>query len=154
MGLNATPNSTYAAVEGAIRYGSNSTQNASIVYSSQVGNHEFVQTGSTSSNNQPLGHISLPGSTESALSYVLNAPIAPYGHRLSVLSVKSTSSAHQLVWASTDNSVTWDGTNQVIRFSSNSAYGHNFFTAVAISSQRYHLTAGTTMLTLSTGSTA
>jgi hypothetical protein len=162
MGLKSTYNSTYAATQGGLRFESNSTQNASIIYSSQVldiynsGASQCVPViaAATSGTNPAFGHLSITGSSASALTYYLDAPTSPYGQRITVKCLNTSTSSRQSVWASTDGSVTWDGTNQVAVFSSSGgAEVSNWFKAVSVSSQRWHLLGhSTTNLLLSTQS--
>lgn len=113
-----------------------------------------VVTAATSGTNPAFAHLTITGSSSSALDYKIEAPRSPYGQRLSIKCLKTSTSSYQSVYASTDGSITWDGTNQVIRFTSSSAEGHSAIHAVAISSQRWHLLSySTTNAILSTSST-
>jgi hypothetical protein len=162
MGLKSTYNSTYGATEGALRFESNSTQNASLLYSSQV--VEVYNTGAvscvpviaaaTSGYNPAFGHLTITGSSQTALTYYLAPPTSPYGQRITVKCLNTSTSSRQSVWASTDGSVTFDGTNQVAVFTSSGGNEFsNWFSAISVSSARWHLLGhSTTNLLLSTQS--
>ena len=163
MGLKSTYNSTYAATEGGLRFESNSTQNASLIYSSQVvtsrqsGSLDCVPliTAATSGTNPAYGHLSITGSSASALTYYLDPPTSPYGQRVTVKCLNTSTSSRQSVWLSTDGSVTFeDGTNCVAVFtSSGGSPVSNHFTMVSASSQKWHLLGhSTTNVLLSTQS--
>lgn len=163
MGLKSVYNSTYAATEGGLRFESNSTQNASVLYSSQIveaygaGAVSCVPViaAATSGTNPAFGHFIITGSSQSALTYFLAPPTSPYGQRISVKCLNTSTSSRQSVWFSTDGSVTLeDGTNCVAVFtSSGGSPVSNSFTAVSVSSQRWHLLGySTTNLLLSTQS--
>jgi hypothetical protein len=162
MGLKSVYNSTYSATEGGLRFESNSTQTAGINYSSQIveaygaGSVSCIPviTATTSGYNPAFGHLTITGSSQSALTYYLSPPTSPYGQRISVKCLNTSTSSRQSVWASTDGSVTFDGTNCVAIFSSSGgAEVSNWFNAVSVSSQRWHLLGySTTNLLLSTQS--
>ena len=160
MGLKSVYNSTHAGTEGGLRFESNSTQLAHIMHSSQIvetyGSGALsrvpVIAAATSGTNPAFGHLSITGSSASALTYYLDAPAA--GQRITVKCLNTSTSSRQSVWASTDGSVTWDGTNQVAVFTSSGANEvSNWFIAVAASSQRWHILGhSTTNLLFSTQS--
>ena len=162
MALRTTYGSTYASTPGDLRFFSDSTQNAQVLFSSQI-SQEFtaganfsipVVTAATSGTNPAFGHLTLTGSSSSALNYYLAAPASPYGQMLTVKCLNTSTSTRQGLWASTDGSVTWDGTNQVAVFTSSGGNEFtNWFRAVSVSSQRWHLLGhSTTNLLLSTQS--
>lgn len=123
------------------------------IFSSQAQLCTPVVTAATSGTNPAFCHLVISGSSQSALNYYLEAPRSPYGQRLTVKCLNTSTSSRQGVWASTDGSITWDGTNQVAIFSSSSAEVSNSFQAIAISSQRWHISAFSTVnLLLSTQS--
>lgn len=113
-----------------------------------------VVTAATSGTNPAFGHLTITGSSAAALNYYLAAPTSPYGQMLTVKCLNTSTSTRQGVWASTDGSVTWDGTNQVAVFTSSGGNEFtNWFRAVSVSSQRWHLLGhSTTNLLLSTQS--
>lgn len=140
---------------------SDSTGNETIYYSSQIvikpsAGFDMcvpVVTAATSGQNPAFGHLSITGSSSSALNYYLEAPTSPYGQRLTVTCLMTSTSTRQAVWASTDGSVTFDGTNQVAVFTSSASLVSNSFQAVSVSSARWHITGfSTTNLLFSTQS--
>lgn len=153
--------STYYS-SNTLRFYSDSTQAAYQSWSSQMietydpGAVSCVPlvTATTSGTNPAFGHMTITGSSQSALVYKLDPPTAPYGQRLTVKCLNTSTSSRQSVWASTDGSVTFDGTNQVAVFSSSGgSEASNWFNAVSVSSQRWHLLGySTTNLLLSTQS--
>lgn len=145
MALKSTYNSTYAATDGGLRFESNSTQNAAIIFSSQVPRHGPVFTGSTSATNPQFGFVTVT-STNGALVYDIGAPIAPYGHELSVFCVAHTSQNTVKVRFSTDASITVDGTNGAISFTT----GGNIIDLIAGTSQRWYLKNYSTQVAFST----
>lgn len=145
MPLRSTYDSTYGATPGCQRYGSDSTQNASVIHSSQVIEHRPVFTGSTSAANPQFGTV-LVGSTNGALVFDIGAPVAPFGHDLSILCTAHTSQNTVKVRFSTDASVTVDGTNGAISFTT----GGNVIDLVAGSSTRWYLKNYSTQVSLST----
>lgn len=145
MGLKSVYNSTYGATEGGLRFESNSTQNAPIMYSSQVIQHGPIFTGSTSQTNPQFGFVTVT-STNGALVYDIGAPVAPYGHKLSVFCVNHSSVNTVKVRFSTDASVTVDGTNGAISFTT----GGNIVDLIAASSQRWYLKNYSTQVVFST----
>lgn len=103
-----------------------------------------VITATTSGTNPAFGHLEIPGSTQTnGLMYVLDPPQT--GARISFTCNKSSTSTTVGVWASTDASITWDGTNGVVRFSSNSAVGSNTVFAIATSTTRWRLLSYSTV---------
>lgn len=160
MGIKSTYQSS-----GSLDFQSNSTQVAYFSLSSQVIlQHQTgsltcvpVITAATSGTNPVFGHLTITGSSSNspAMNYYLDAPTSPYGQRLTVKCLNASSSSRHAVWASTDGSVTWDGSNQVAIFSSSGGSEvSNWFQAVAVSSQRWHMIGhSTTNLLFSTQST-
>lgn len=155
--------STYNSSNRALTFLNDaSTENSFIEYTSQL-RHVFtlgaqqsvpVIAAATSGQMPCFGHLNITGSTASAFSYYLETPSSPFGQNLTIRCDKSSTSTVQSVWASTDGSVTWDGTNQTLKFSSNSTPPTGSVMAVAVSSQRWHLISYSTVaVTLSTSST-
>jgi hypothetical protein len=145
MPLRSVYDSTYGATPGAQRYYSDSTQNASLIHSSQVIQHGYVFTGSTSAANPQFGTL-LVGSTNGALVFDLGAPVAPYGHELSIICTSHSSVNTVKVRASTDASITFDGTNGAVSFTT----GGNIVDLVAGSSTRWYLKNYSTQVSFST----
>jgi hypothetical protein len=145
MGLKSVYNSTYGATEGGLRFESNSTQNAAFMFSTQVVRHMPIFTGSTSATNPQFGFVTVT-STNGALVYDIGAPIAPYGHELSIFCAAHTSQNTVKVRFSTDASVTVDGTNGAISFTT----GGNIVELIAGTSQRWYLKNYSTQVAFST----
>jgi hypothetical protein len=153
--------STYYS-SNALHFHSDSTQAAYMSYSSQLieqygtGSISCIPliTAATSGYNPAFGHLTIAGSSTAAKTYYLDPPTSPYGQTISVKCLNTSTSTRQSVWASTDGSVTFDGTNQVAVFtSSGGSEVSNWFRAVSVSSQRWHLLGhSTTNLLLSTQS--
>lgn len=154
--------STYHS-SNTLEFYSDSTQAAYFNYSSQIvetydsGAVSCVPviTAATSGQNPAFGHLIISGSSASALTYYLAPPTSPYGQRITVKCLNTSTSARQSVWLSTDGSVTFeDGTFCVAVFtSSGGSPVSNSFTAVSVSSQKWHLMSySTTNLLLSTQS--
>jgi len=145
MALESKYGSTHGSTPGALRYYSNSTQNAQMLFSTQVVRHIPVFTGSTSATNPQFGFLTVT-STNGALVYDIGAPIAPYGHELSIFCVTHTSQNTVKVRFSTDASITVDGTNGAISFTT----GGNIVELMAASSQRWYLKNYSTQVSFST----
>lgn len=153
--------STYYS-SNTLQFNSDSTQAAYMAYSSQIVEQYGagavscvpVIAAATSGYNPAFGHLTITGSSASALVYKLDPPTSPFGHPLSVKCLNTSTSSRQSVWASTDGTVTWDGTNQVAIFTSSGGSDvSNWFRAIPVSSQRWHLLGhSTTNLLLSTQS--
>lgn len=153
--------STYYS-SNTLRFYSDSTQAAYWSFSSQIIETfdagalkcEPLVTAATSGTNPAYGHLTITGSSQTAKTYYLDPPTSPYGHRITVKCLNTSTSSRQSVWASTDGSVTFDGTNCVAVFSSSGGTDNsNYFNAIAVSSQRWHLLGySTTNLLLSTQS--
>lgn len=145
MALTSTYNSTHSATGGALRFHSNSTENAAIIDSTQVVRHGPIFTGSTSAANPQFGFLTVT-STNGALVYDVGAPIAPYGHELSIFCIAHTSQNTVKVRFSTDASITVDGTNGAISFTT----GGNIIDLIAGSSTRWYLKNYSTQVAFST----
>lgn len=150
MTLRSTYDSTQVANGNGLLFHSGSTQNAGIAFTSQVPVSVPVVNGSTSTNNPPFGHL-VVGSTQSTRTYVIDPPTAPFGQRLTVFVTAATTVNTQLVKVSTDGSVTVDGTNATITWSTGSKLNTPCLDMVAYSSQRWHIVSySTTDAVLST----
>lgn len=154
MPLNSKYGSTYGTTPGALRYFSNSTQNAQMLFSSQIsqeisagGNFSVpVVTAATSGTNPAFCHLRITGSSQAALNYYIEPPLSPYGQHLTVKCLNTSTSTRQAVWISTDGSVTFDGTNCVAIFTSSGGnQASNWFVARAASSQRWDLLGHSTV---------
>ncbi len=154
--------STYGS-SGSLQFNSDSTSSAVLAMSSQI--VETFASGSvqchpviaaaTSGYNPAYGHLTIAGSSQSALTYFLLPPTSPFGQRVTVKCLNTSTSSRQSVWLSTDGTVTFeDGTNCVAVFSSSGGSPvSNHFTMVSQSSQKWHLLGySTTNLLLSTQS--
>lgn len=145
MALRSTYNSTFGATDGSLRFASDSTQNASIINSSQLIEHNYIFTGSTSASNPQFGTV-VVGSTNGALVFDIGAPVAPYGHKLELFCTTHTSQNTVKVRFSTDASITVDGTNGAVSFTT----GGHVVELRAFSSQRWYLLNYSTQVSFST----
>lgn len=136
--------STYGS-SGALNFTSDSTSRGYVGLSSQVSINPSaggeitrpIVTGSTSAANPAHCHLVIT-STNGALVYDIAPPTSPFGQELSIFCVAATTVNTNKVRLSTDASVTIDGTNGALTWSTGSRLNTPSFHAVAISSQRWH----------------